>query len=346
MDAQAIKQQINLRDFIGKTLGKPKLRARNYDAYACPLHHESKGASLTVYDDHWKCWGKCSTGGDVFKWLELYEHLSFGEALASLGGEKSARRVTVTAPVVHTPKPTEPPQERWQWFARQVVDQAQQTLWSEKGHKALAYLKGRGLSTATIRWAKLGYIPPESENDYMYGRVVDKDWTLEGKPVRAHCGITIPHFASNHLWAVRVRRPPGLEGAKYMGIRGGSKALYWSDEVVPTLPILITEGEFDALIAWQSVGPGCPVEVCPVALASASNHRLDHRWLNKFLFAPRIFARLDADSAGMKAVEGLRQMVRTVEAVQVPAPHKDVNELFQAGGYDAMRQWVLEVCGE
>lgn len=348
-----IAEKVDCRDVVQADMGKPKAKTAKTLMYQCPFHGEHKGVSLAVYADGWKCFGKCSTGGDVVSWLERRRGLSWQEACRylvdtyhldrSLLGETSMRHRRPARPVIQrrpepAVEPSEPPGQEWQFYARLLVDQAQKCLWSKDGSRALAYLMGtRGLNQTTIKIAHLGYIPADKADDYTYGRLLYPEWQLDGKPVRAHCGIVIPHFADGQLWAVRIRRPPGIEGAKYMGIRGGSKALYWVDEIMPGYPIIIVEGEFDCLVIEQCAFE----EIAPVAIASASNKHINPRWLDKLISAPVILSRMDGDGAGAAADSVLRQLSARIRPVQVPDGFKDVNELLLGCGPEAVRQWIV-----
>lgn len=332
---------LDCRAVVEKYLGKPKARSAKAWMYKCPFHQD-RSPSMVVYQDGWKCFG-CNAHGNAVGFVMRFLALDFSLACAELG--IGSQRPRQPRPIVRRPEPpvneANPPDQRWQWFASQVVEVGEKLLWEPEGAEALGYLKRRGFSEFTIRQARLGYIPPKSGDELKYGRIWDKDWTLDDKPVRVHPGILIPHYAQTNLWAVRVRRSPKWgDGPKYMGIRGGSKALYWSDHVEAHLPILITEGEFDALAAWQAAGPGCMVECCPVALASASNHNLSPRWLASLIVAPDILVRMDSDAGGDCAAAALAELGSRMRPVNVPIGLKDVNELLQSGGNRAVQDWV------
>lgn len=342
-DVDQLKIGLDLRTIARQELGEPKLKAAKYDAYKCPFHHERKGQSLVVYEDGWKCWGACAASGDAIDFIQRLHGLDFGQAVRYLGGETlmltnggmKRRPREETAPELATP-----PSPEWQGYASAVLEFAESALWdSAAGEKALAYLNGRGIHDLAIATARLGYIPARDERERIYGRVAFKRWLKpDGKPVRIPCGIVIPHLADGHLWALRVRRATG--DPKYMGVSGGSKALYWSGAILPGLPILIVEGEFDALVAWQ-----CAADlVSPVALGSASNADINPYWFPKLMSAPRILARLDDDAAGGKYMPKLAALSQCVVPVRVPAG-KDVNEFYELSGFhrDPVRQWLLEV---
>jgi len=334
IDVDELKGRHNLRDVIGRDLGKPHYRGATYDTYRCPLHHEKKGYSLVVYDDHWTCHGACNQSGDILTWMDKYHGMAFKDAVAALGGVETPKDAPHTWKTNRLAEaPAEPrtgwkaevsaPDGTWQDYAQRVVERAQKYLWSSasRGMAALDYLRRRGLTDATIRAAGLGYVPPAEESDLIYGRVVYPEWLKEsGKPVRVAVGVTIPHYADGELWGVRIRTQGEI---KYMSIVGGRAALYWADHIVERMPIMILEGEFDALVLWQVVGD----IINPVAIASASNARLDKRWLPKLVTAPQIVARMDADSAGAKALAKLQTLSPRIKPVDVPQG-KDVNEYY------------------
>ena len=72
-----------------------------------------------------------------------------------------------------------------------------------------------------------------------------RQWrTMAG--LRVPCGIVIPWFTGETLWAVKVRRESGQP--KYVQISGGSSGgLYRGDALEGAQAVLFTEGEFDAL---------------------------------------------------------------------------------------------------
>ena len=135
-----------------------------------------------------------------------------------------------------------------------MVELAENILWSGEGERALTYLLNRGLTTTTIQQTRLGYIP----RDYWDYR------EIEG--LKVPCGITIPWFANDALWAVKVRRASGEQ--RYVQIAGGSShGLYNADSLVGKSSVVFCEGEFDTLILQQEAGK----IVSPITLGSATN---------------------------------------------------------------------------
>jgi len=342
MDTDYIRKNINLRELIRQDLGKPKFSTAKSDSYCCPLHNETKGNSLVVYDDHWKCYGKCSCTGDVIEWVIRKWGKTFLEACALLGGsnesvwrERPQRRV-----IEEVESQSTPPTEDWQLNSLQIVEYAESMLWGRNGKRALDYLlNSRGLTRSTIKEHRLGYIPGAADQ-WRYDII--PGWTDDRGNVPVACGITIPHLANGHLWAVRVRRAADIIG-KYHGIRGGSKALYNADSVIPGSILFITEGEFDALLIDQhSFDHDLNNPVCAVSLASASNYRINRYWYPKLIGAPMIAARLDADAAGDKALTQLQTLSPVFRPCQVPVG-KDVTDFYLLHGAGELKRWIDNV---
>jgi DNA primase len=344
-DLDIIKQSIDCRTYLERDLGAPAHRSGKAWLYKCPLHQEHKGYSLAVYPDGWKCYGACNKSGDVLTWLMEYHRLTFAEAKSHLTGD-FIRIPSKPRPTASVAVDGQPPTNEWRAYADHLIRYATNELWKPTGQRALRYLTDeRGLTHGTIRRAKLGYIPAQHLDDYQYGRVLDTAWVHDGKPVRAHCGITIPHLADEIIWGIRVRRPAGIDGPKYMGFRGGSRALYNADVIERGLPVVLVEGEFDALIVDQVAGPGMAVECCAVALASAANKNIPQRWHHRLVYAPVILARLDADGAGQSALQSLQSLSSRVKPIQVPSPHKDINDFYLVAGADGVRSWLHNCLG-
>ena len=325
IDVDALKRTLDCRTLVERDLGKPKYRTHEYSTFKCPFHHERKGYSFVVYATHWRCFGKCGAGGDVIGWVQRYHELSFQQACEHLA---SGDLPYTTERVLHSePEPvprSEPPDEKWQKIASRIAEQAADRLWRSEGRRALAYLKDkRGLSEGVIAAAQLGYIPGQSN-----------EWnTIEG--LNVPCGIAIPWYAEGALWGVKVRRASGEQ--RYHQISSGNirGCLYLADHIQPGLPLVLTEGEFDALIAWQT-GWG---KLSVASIGSASNQHINLRWYGKLLAAPRLLICMDADAAGEKAASEIMTLSAAVKRVQVPEG-KDMNEFYRFASELAVRDWL------
>lgn len=292
----------------------------------CPLHNE-RTPSFFVDPERqcFKCFG-CNAGGDVIKLIQLRENVSFHEACSLLGGDGVALSSAVQPGHSNLRRYSDeehdgPPSLEWQAAVWEIVIGAERTLWSNTGTLARRYLmETRGLSERVIREARLGYVPGQP---------------LEWKKINGlnvPCGITIPWIIDGDVWMVKVRKSdPKM---KYRQIGGGSsRGLYRVDQVLDFHEVLIVEGEFDALVVAEASRM-----VAAVALGSASN-TLRKRWMPRLLFSRYLYARLDDDSAGHGGVARLAEVSQRVRAVQVPEPHKDIND-FWIEDRDGLRAWL------
>lgn len=155
--------------------------------------------------------------------------------------------VNPTRPSTSPPEPTSlhpqasPPSWSWQAQAGEVVRWAEEMLWSYAGEQALETLLTLGLTTRTIRQARLGWVPGEARSwHYLHGMVVP-------------CGITIPLIFRGALWSVKIRRADGQSG--YMHVAGGNPtSLYGADALNSRSVVVFCAHEFDALLVQQEAG--------------------------------------------------------------------------------------------
>jgi DNA primase len=319
VDTRVLKAQVDLRRIVEQDLGPAPMRGGQALLWRCPFHHERKGYSLAVWANGYRCFGKCQISGDVFDWLQRYRKLDFCEAVEALGQVHVSNQA---APAARAIPVSAPPPVEWQTAARQVVEQAETWLWEAPGEGALTYLlEERGLTARTIRAARLGVIP----GSY-------RQWlTMVGLTVP--CGISIPWFTGETLWAVKVRRLAGR--IKYSQIAGGSSSgLYRGDALGGAQAALFCEGEFDTLVAHQEAEP----LITAVSLGSAGTS-LSDRWLIDLVTVPLILVAYDADKAGLKGAARLQALSDRVHTIQVPRG-KDITEFFKLSEEGDVFTWL------
>ena len=118
----------------------------------CPFHTE-KTPSFYVDPDKqlYYCFG-CSSGGDVFKFLMLYEKLDFPEALRSL-----ATRYNIPLPQAKGGETSE--RQRVIAVNRQAMSFFREQLMQPAGEGARRYLAARGLNREVAESFLIGYAP-------------------------------------------------------------------------------------------------------------------------------------------------------------------------------------------
>jgi DNA primase len=239
------------------------------------------------------------------------------------GGIRSDRPPPVVArPIDPRPaKPTGMPHDD----AVALVADAEARLWSSDGADAVAYLTGpeRCLTPESIRSARLG-------------------WTSHASGVAWNPpGTVIPWFVGERLAMVKIRPDPSFrerfpkEGGppKYLEAYRDPSILRCypgAATIRPGRPLLVTEGEFDALLLTQELGASASV----ITLGSASS-RPERPVLDLGLMAPTWFIATDADTAGDKAFTSWPARARRVRP---PGSFKDWTEA-KAGGINLARWW-------
>ena len=117
----------------------------------CPFHNE-KSPSFYVYDNGYHCFG-CGQHGDAISFVMQTQGLGFMEAVEQLSGEAGLD--------VPKPTPAAAEAERVRLSLQDVLSAAEDAyrrkLYLPEGARALDYLRGRGLSEATIARFGLGW---------------------------------------------------------------------------------------------------------------------------------------------------------------------------------------------
>ena len=127
----------------------------------CPFHNE-KTPSFHVHPDKgfFHCFG-CSTGGDVLKFIELYEKLSFPEAVKAL-----AQRVGVQLPETDDhehDRAAEAEREALVKVHELAAAYFREQLAAPSGAGARAYLEQRGIAPDTTDRLGFGCTPPRRD---------------------------------------------------------------------------------------------------------------------------------------------------------------------------------------
>jgi DNA primase len=266
---------------------------------------------------------RCERSGDGIDLLRKLEGLSFSDAAAAIGKNVSGRPTAV--PRSHRERPVSPPCDTWQTRAEQVAQESEKALWAPHGLRALTYLRRRGLCDEAIRAARLGYLHSDI-------REIPQTWGLpvDRRHVWVPRGVVIPWRLAGSTWRLNIRRPAGTP--KYIGPAGASNGLYGADGIHPGRPVILVEGEFDALAVAQEAGD------LVTAVATGSTCGARHtRWVRAVGSTPIALVAFDSDEAGEQAAGW---WLSALSLVRRWAPVDDPADMLEAGA--DVRAWVHE----
>ena len=327
-DWKTERDRINLADLIERETNRKPVTRNGRKWFCCPFHEDAT-PSLVIRKPHggqpyFRCYG-CDARGDAAGFVMRLRSLTFAQSVAYLtGGPIPTSKTTASPATKPTPKLTPKPSGLPEADALSLVESAAARLWTPDGAHALAYLTGpRCLSVETIRRARIGWTP----------RADGVAWRPPG--------VVIPWFNGDRLTMVKIRPPDAWRlrfpeakrPPKYLEcFRDPSRLVSFpsSATIRPGLPLVIVEGEFDALCLGEALGDLAAV----ITLGSASARPEPHA-LAPMLAAPRWYIATDADPAGDKAADGWPARARRVRP---PGSYKDWTEV-KGGGVNLARWW-------
>src|SRR6056297_964196 len=143
-DTEKIKEKIDIVDFIGDYIDLKKA-GKNFKAI-CPFHEETDASFIVSPErETWHCFG-CGEGGDIIKFVMMYENFEFPEALRFLADKAGVKIDTWSK------------KEQKEVDTLYKINKEAENIFHKKlaeNKEALKYLKSRGLESETIKEFKL-----------------------------------------------------------------------------------------------------------------------------------------------------------------------------------------------
>jgi 5S rRNA maturation endonuclease (ribonuclease M5) len=199
-------------------------------------------------------------------------------------------------------------------------------LWSEAGEPVLAYLRGRGFNDDTIRFWELGALLVEEGGAVverwlaipladLSGRVVNVRFRSVDGPCLRCSGVGCNRCAEGRVkksYRVCAKRPLPLFGSKILAAD------------VET-PVIVTEGELDAISLWQYGFESSVVS----GTGGAGTWKED--WSDALERYRSFLLFYDDDDAGTKGAEAFAEKMGRYRSIRVKLPKNDANDCLRAG---------------
>ena len=151
-----VKARLDIVDIVSENV-QLKRSGKSYSGF-CPFHDNTRTPAFVVFPETgtWKCFGQCSEGGDIFKYVMKREGWDFPEALRHLADKAGV----VLRPITAEEQDQKEEHER----IRNLLEEAvaffrHHLLNTAAGKPALDYLHSRSLVDKTIGEFELGYSP-------------------------------------------------------------------------------------------------------------------------------------------------------------------------------------------
>jgi archaellum biogenesis ATPase FlaH len=205
----------------------------------------------------------------------------------------------------------------------------------------MLYLVGekRGLWPETIVDRKLGFIgndwslvqslPEEFSRDELKTTgLVHRDGLREGKDF-FYNHLLIPYISRGSVVQIRGRHVAEGKGGKYMTGPGEDVRLYNLDDLDDADEVIITEGEFDALILKQifSLSPEARVQrIAVVGVPGAGAFK--EEFARYFDDVKRVYVGFDSDDEGRKGALRIKDLIGTRTRI-IEWPKHLVDQAFQ-----------------
>lgn len=273
-----VRDATEIADLIGEQVALRPVGPGRF-AGLCPFHKETAPSfQVNAERGFFHCFG-CKESGDVFSFLMKRDGLSFVEALHTL-----ARRAGIPIPTRNPQRASR--QEALRAANRKALEFFRRALARPDGKQALAALRGRGLTDATITEYGLGYATGAWDD---LSRALGRD----GVPmrIRIEAGLVLEGRRGGHYDFFRNRLiVPILDGSgRVVSFAGrsldGKEPKYLNTKETPVYrkygvlygfdhararirrerQAILMEGYFDCLSAWQA-GVRNAVAVCGTAL--------------------------------------------------------------------------------
>jgi DNA primase len=323
-----IKSRLDIVQYISRTV--PLKRAGRTFKACCPFHGE-KTPSFVVDPGRqsWRCFGACSTGGDVVSFAMRQHGWTFTEALTELG--------KLTGVEVRPRSPEQQARDehadRLRGLLKAAADFYHERLHDPNDPEAVQTLtyarEKRGLWDDTIARFTIGYAPPGWRNAldlFIPLGYSEDDLITCGLAIRSDNGRVYDRFRNRLMIPIRDERgrPVGFgaralaaeDNPKYLNspqtpLFDKSRLLFALDlaggAIRESETVVVVEGYLDAIQAHQA-GYANVVAQMGTALTETQLKLVAPRWAKKIIMA------LDSDAAGQNATRRSLEVAR--EALQ------------------------------
>jgi DNA primase len=360
-DIAMVREQSPIADVIGEYLQLRNAGGGSLKGL-CPFHDEKTPSfNVTPARGLWYCFS-CADGGDIIKFVEKVDNLSFPEAVEHLASRAGIELTYEQGGHV-------PGHEHSQRRRLLAANQAAAEFYADRLHAPAAapardFLSERGFELADTERFGCGYAPAEWEalTRHLRGRgFTDAELLLSGLASQGRRG-PVDRFRGRLLWPIRDltgdviafgarKLDPDDNGPKYLNtpetpLFKKSSVLYGADlakrEIAHQRKAVIVEGYTDVMACHLS---GVPTAVATSGTSFGDGHVkvLRRLLMDADQFLGEVVFTFDGDAAGQRAVLrafDLEERFVTQTFVAVQPDGLDPCDLRSKHGPEAVRDLV------
>ena len=317
-DIEEVKSRVNIADVVSDYLALKPAGVGSLKGL-CPFHDE-KSPSFTVKpnDGFYKCFG-CGEGGDVYKFLQQLDHISFYEAV-----EKLAARVgfVLTYEEGAGPSPDHGLKNRILEANNATALFYQSQLMSDGAETGRDFLKSRGFDKAAAERFSIGFAPKAWAElfNHLKSLGFSEDELISAALVTKGDKGIYDKFRGRLIWPIKDATSQVIgfgarklfdddTGPKYLNssdtlVYHKSQVLYGIDlakrDISKQQQVVVVEGYTDVM-ACHLAGVTTAVATCGTAFGDDHIRTLNRMLSSSVDSAAEVIFTFDPDAAGQKA---------------------------------------------
>lgn len=317
--SEQLKSQLNIVDVVGQYVRLKRSGSAHRFVGLCPFHSE-KTPSFSVHsaNQFYYCFG-CGATGDVFKFVQEIETLTFPEAIKALAERNGI-------PMPERQRPNDPAEQEkgalleMQEIAAQLF---QDNLRSAAGADARAYLESRGVAKGPIDEFRLGLSDPSGQQ--LLGRLkkYPPEWLEHSGLIskRQEGGGFFDRFRGRLMFPIHNEQGKVIAfggralrtGDEPKYLNSAESKIYKKSSVLYNLHraktdarkhdrMIVVEGYMDAIGVYSS-GLHEVVAICGTALGTDQVRLIKNQVAQSRASNGQVILNLDPDEAGARSVE-------------------------------------------
>ncbi|MCP3955826.1 MAG: toprim domain-containing protein, partial [Desulfobacterales bacterium] len=325
-EIDTIKQDVDLVPFMQACGIELRQVGGNYQGF-CPFHEDTT-PSLTVNrkENLWNCFG-CDKGGDNIRFVQLFDKLSFNEAVERLKGYFPGGELPKKGKTKRPAKKPELAVKDKKLLAR-VVSYYQHTFTEDK--RGLDYLKNRGISDKHVADFGTGFVNGSLKNILPDDPEVIKTLkgigilNKKGNETFYNCVVFPIYDKDGGIVSLYGRNIDPESGVSHLYLSGSRQGIINRQAVKRSSTIILTESIIDALTLYDQ---GFTNAIPAYGVNGLTDDHL-------FLFnsaVKEVYLCFDSDKTGKEGAAKTAEQLKE-KGVQkthvVTLPDKDINIYF------------------